>query len=186
VARQLPRKGLVQQLVWSPDGQWFAGTANGLGPFWNIGRLNSATGEINAISEVDRYNCTPDWAPNSQDVVYARGIIPEKGGHAELWLASGDGKEKKMLYAEERSHIYGACVSPDAKFLLFTRSVEDLGDKENTRINMAIIRRSDTPMIGDQSKALRLGFPDAKIGPRLDLGMGWEPHWTQAELSAHK
>lgn len=178
IVRQLPRKGIVQQLTWSPDGRWFVGTANGLGPFWCIGRLSLDTGELNAVSEVDRYNCTPDWVPDSRQIVYARGIIPDAGGRAELWVASGDGREKRMLYAEESRHIYGACASPDAKFLLFTRSVEDLGKVDNSRTTMSIIRWSDTPMIGEPGASLRTRFPQAKRGPRLDLGQGWEPHWT--------
>ena len=183
VVRQLPRQGIVKQLVWSPDGQWFLGTANGLGPYWNIGRLNFKTGDINVVSEEDRYNCTPDWAPNSQQVVYARGIIPEKGGRAEMWLARGDGQEKRMLFAEEGRHIYGACVSPDAKYCLFTRSQDDFGeDGDMQGFTMALLRRRDAPMIGDQSPSLRQRFPAARTGPWLDLGQGWEPHWTKAEL----
>ncbi len=100
VVRRLPRQGLVQQLIWSPDGELFTGTANGLGPYWNIGCLNMPTGRMQAMSETDRYNCTPDWTPDSQHVLYARGIIPEKGGKAELWMASVDGEKPRLLYAE--------------------------------------------------------------------------------------
>jgi Tol biopolymer transport system component len=184
VVKQLPRKGIVQQLVWSPDGKWFLGTANGLGPFWNIGRLNAETGEINAVSEVDRYNCTPDWAPDSNHVVYARGIIPEKGGQAQCWIADGDGKNKQMLFAEAGRHVYGACVSPDGKYLLFTRSEEDMGDKDSAQTTMTIIRRSDAPMLGDQAASLQ--YPNASHGPFLELGKGWEPHWINAELTSKK
>ena len=80
VVREFPRRGIVSQLVSSPDGKHFVGTANGLGPFWNIGVLDSAGKRITAISETERYNCTPDWTPDSQRVIYARGIIPEEGG----------------------------------------------------------------------------------------------------------
>ena len=184
VVKQLPRKGIVQQLVWSPDGKWFLGTANGLGAFWNIGRISVETGEINAVSEVDRYNCTPDWAPDSKHVVYARGIIPEKGGRAEFWIADGDGKNKQMLFAEAGRHIYGACVSPDDKYLLFTRSEEDMGDKDSAQTTMTIIRRSDAPMLGDQAASLQ--YPHASHGPYLELGKGWEPHWINAELIGKK
>ncbi|HWI55985.1 MAG TPA: hypothetical protein VNZ22_02075, partial [Bacillota bacterium] len=124
VVRQVTRKGIVSQLAWSPDGKYFVGTANGLGPFWNIGCLNMATGEITPLSETERYNCTPDWAPDARKVVYARGIIPQNGGRAELWEAFLDGKQRQTLYAEAGRHIYGACVSPNGKYLLFTRSVE--------------------------------------------------------------
>lgn len=181
VARELPRQGIVQQLVWSPDGKWFLGTANGLGPYWNIGRLNAATGEINPVSEVDRYNCTPDWAPNSREVVYARGIIPEKGGRAQMWVAGGDGNRKQPLYMEATRHVYGACVSPDGQYLLFTRSDDDMGEKDSSQAVMAIIRRADTPMAGGPGASKE--FPETKLGPRLDLGQGWEPHWTSSEVS---
>jgi Tol biopolymer transport system component len=178
VLRQLPRRGVVQQLVWSPDGRWFTGTANGLGEFWNIGRLNAATGELNPVSETDRYNCTPDWFPDSEHVLYSRGIIPQAGGRAELWMANGDGGDRSVLCAEEGRHLYGGCASPDGRYVLFTRSVEDLGKVDNSRTTMAVIRRRDTPMIGDDSAALRARLPNARTGPRLDLGAGWEPHWT--------
>ncbi|GEM_PF-152573 len=174
--RQFARRGIVQQLVWAPDGSSFVGAANGLGMFWNIGRLNPDTGEIIAISETDRYNCTPDWTPDSKHIVYSRGIIPKQGGRAELWCATADGQSKRMIYAEAGRHIYGSCASPDGNFVLFTRSVEDLGKVDQSETTMAIIRWRDTPMIGDAS--LRERFPNANLGPRLDLGPGWEPHWT--------
>jgi len=183
VLRQLPRKGIVEQLVWSPDGKWFAGTANGLGQFWTIGRLNAETGEVNAASETDRYNCTPDWLPDSERIVYSRGIIPEIGGWAELWMAKGDGKERRLIYAEEGRHMYGGCVSPDGEYVLFTRSVEDLGRVDNSRTTMAIIRWRDSPMVGGQSDSLRKKYPEARRGPMLDLSWGWEPHWTYAEIT---
>jgi dipeptidyl aminopeptidase/acylaminoacyl peptidase len=180
--RQLPRRGIAQQLVWSPDGRRFLGTANGLGPYWNIGRLDAKSGDINVVSEADRYNCTPDWAPDSEHAVYARGIIPEQGGRAEMWWASGDGKQREMIFAEEGRHIYGACVSPDGKYCLFTRSTDDFGNDGDVRnFTMAVMRRQDAPMIGDQSALLRKRFPNAKTGPWLDLGPGWEPYWKPAK-----
>jgi Tol biopolymer transport system component len=182
IVRQLPRHGLVGQLIWSPDGQAFVGTANGLGPFWNVGRLSADGGKIQVMSETDRYNCTPDWLPDSQHVVYARGIIPQRGGRAELWMADPDGRKMRLLYAEESRHIYGACPSPDGRYLLFTRSVEDLGKVDHAGTAMAIIRRSDTPMRGDAGETVRKRIPHAPLGPRLDLGPGWEPHWTCHEF----
>ncbi len=77
--RQLPRHGIVSQLVWAPDGTALLGTANGLGPFWNIGRLDVATGVLQAVSETDRYNCTSDWCPDSRRAVYARHCAGARG-----------------------------------------------------------------------------------------------------------
>ncbi len=184
--QELNRRGIVQQLVWSPDGKWFVGTANGLGQYWNIGRISALKGEVNAVGEVDRYNCTPDWLPDSQHVVYSRGIIPDVGGWAQLWLAYGDGREKRVLYAEEGQHIYGGCVSPDGKYVLFTRSQQDLGEVDNSLTTMAIIRFRDTPIIAGKSDALRKAYPDAVNGPILQLSWGWEPHWTYATINVKK
>ena len=84
VVRQIPRRGIVQQLVWSLDGRRFAGTANGLGIAWTIGCLDAATGQIQAVSEIDRYNCTPDWLPDAAHIIYSRGIVPAGPGWAQL------------------------------------------------------------------------------------------------------
>ena len=134
------------------------------------------------MSETERYNCTPDWFPDSTAVLYSRGIIPPAGGRAELWMAARDGTERALLYAEESRHIYGGCASPDGNYLLFTRSVEDLGKVDHAHTTLAIIRRGDTPMIGDGSAVLWQRVPKAHRGPRLDLGPGWEPHWTGTEV----
>jgi len=168
VVRKLPRQGIVSQLVWSPDGRHLAGTANHLGQFWNIGCLSVDTGSITAISETERYNCTPDWMPDSRRVVYARGIVPQQPGHAELWVANIDGTGRYRVYAEAGRHIYGACPSPSGKHVLFTRSIQDLGVVPD--IEMAVVRLADRP--------------ETETNPcaRLDLGPGWEPHWTAAVI----
>jgi Tol biopolymer transport system component len=178
VVRQIPRSGVVQQLVWSPDGKQFVGTANGLGVTWTIGCLDAEAGRIHAVSEIDRYNCTPDWLPESEHVIYSRGIVPGKPGWAQLWVAKADGSDRQLLYAEQGRHMYGGCISPDGQYVLFTRSEVDLGKVDNSRTRMAIVRRKDTPMIGGADESLRREFPHARPGPVLDLSWGWEPSWT--------
>ncbi|MEN6336315.1 MAG: hypothetical protein ABFE01_18835 [Phycisphaerales bacterium] len=177
VVRQIPRGGVVQQLVWSPDGKRFVGTANGLGVAWTVGCLDAETGQIHPVSEVDRYNCTPDWLPDSEHVIYSRGIVPGKSGWAQLWLASVDGAQRQLLYAEDKQHLYGGCVSPDGNYILFTKSEVDLGKVDNSRTRMAIIRRKDAPMMAGDETWLKHEFPNARSGPVLDLSWGWEPDW---------
>ncbi len=183
--RSIAARGFVEQLNWSRDGLYFSATANGLGPYWNIGCVSVQGGSVKAVSEIDRYNCTSDWMADAANVIYARGIIPEKGGRAELWLASADGKTSRMLYAEKERHVYGGCSSPDGKYLLMTRSQDDLGEA-NAKIVMALIRMADTPMLGAPDAEQIKRYPAVKAGPRLDLPTGWEPDWTYAEITAPK
>jgi Tol biopolymer transport system component len=178
IVRQIPRHGIVQQLVWSPNGKQFAGTANGLGIAWTIGCSDAETGQIHAVSETDRYNCTPDWLPDAEHIIYSRGIVPDGPGWAQLWVAEADGTDRQLLYAEQGRHMYGGCVSPDGRYVLFTRSEVDLGKVDNSRTRMALVRRTDTPMVGGTDDSLRREFPGARNGPLLDLGWGWEPSWT--------
>ncbi|MGE5297078.1 MAG: TolB family protein, partial [Solirubrobacterales bacterium] len=177
IVRQIPRNGIVQQLVWSPDGKRFVGTANGLGIAWTVGCLDAETTKIHPVSEVDRYNCTPDWLPDSEHIIYSRGIVPGQAGWAQLWLATADGMQRQLLYAEDKQHLYGGCVSPDGNYILFTKSEVDLGKVDNSRTKMSIIRRKDAPMIRGDAASLKQEFPDAKRGPVLDLSWGWEPDW---------
>ena len=182
VIHTLPRKGVVQQLGWSFDGNWFCGTANGLGVFWSIGRINAQTGEINAVSETDRFNCTPDWFHDSKHIIYSRGIIPDQGGWAELWMADGDGQNKRLLLAEDQRHIYGGALSPDDRYVLFTRSEADLGKIQNTKTRIGIVRFSETPIaIGNNESAVNF-LSNIPKSPVADLGYGWEPDWTYTEV----
>jgi len=182
VVRQFPRNGVVQQLTWSPDGKRFTGTANGLGIAWTVGCLDVEAGRILAVSETDRYNCTPDWLPDSEHIIYSRGIVPGKPGWAQLWVAKADGTQRQLLYAEDKRHMYGGCVSPDGNYILFTRSEVDLGQVDNSRTRMAIIRRKDTPMIGGDENSWKRDFPEARTGPLLDLSWGWEPDWKTSSI----
>ena len=78
---RLPRKGIVQQLVWSPDGHVVRGHGQRAGPLLEhrpAGREDRARSI--AVSETERYNCTPDWMPDSRSILYSRGIVPETGG----------------------------------------------------------------------------------------------------------
>jgi len=179
VLRSLPRQGIVQQLGWSADGKWFCGTANGLGEVWAIGRMDAQSGRLNAVSDTDCYNCTPDWFPDSRQILYSKGL-PRTEGWAQLWIADGDGSRRRMLFGEIGRHVYGGAASPDGKYVLLTRSQQDLGRVDNSQTTMALVRLADAPIIGGPSAILRKQYPQAKAGPVLDLGPGWEPQWSVA------
>ena len=181
VVRTLDRKGIFQQLSWSPDGKWLAGVAN-VGEVWTIVRMNAATGEINPVHEYQ--NCTPHWFPDSRRLAFsyrpANQENENKGdGWSFLYQAGGDGKNSGMIYGEDGVHIYGNMISPDGGYVVFTRSVREDGDPQHMGSPMAILRLRDAPTVGGPSRVLRNRHPEDRRGVLLPLPMGWKPHWAR-------
>ncbi len=184
VIRELPRKGIYQQLFWSPDGQWFCGVANAR-MMWTVARMNAQTGELNIVHEFQ--SCTPDWFHDSKRVIYPCRPAGQQGyGFTQLWMSDGEGKDARMIHGEDGFHIYGGALSPDDKYVLFTRCPQDGGGSEKSGAPICVMRMADAPAIAGPSKALRKVHPEAKDAPVLQLVDGWEPHWTYAEIGAQK
>jgi hypothetical protein len=184
VVRTLPRKGFFQQLVWSPDGKWFCGVSNGFGASWSIGRMNVATGEANPVSTVDC--CTPDWYPDSRQIIFSnrpRGQKTNNGyGWTQLWTADAEGRARRLVYGEDGRHVYGGCISPDGKYVLFAGNMEENGDPGNAGAPMGLMRLADAPIIRGPSPELRKLHPGSHAGPVLVLPKGWEPCWTEQDI----
>lgn len=182
--RQLPRKGIYQQLYWSPDGKWFCGVANHQGESWTVVRMDAATGETNSVRTFQ--NCTPDWAPDSGHIVLSSRPSGQKAndgyGYTQLWLVSGDGAGQQLVYASEGWHIYGGALSPDGKYALFTKTEADGGGTKEDGGIVCVMRLTDTPTIAGTSPEMRALHPQTKDGPVLESGKGWEPHWTYHEV----
>jgi Tol biopolymer transport system component len=184
VVRTLDRKGIYQQLSWSPDGKSLVGVAN-VGEVWTIVRMDAATGDINPVHEYQ--NCTPHWFPDSRRLLFSFRPAGQEGlnkgaGWTQLYMANADGTDSGMVYGEDGVHIYGNMTSPDANYVVFTRSVEEDGDPSRAGSPMAIMRLRDAPSIGGESRVLRKHHPQTKDGPRLDLPVGWKPHWARPKF----
>ena len=180
VIRTLDRKGIFQQLSWSPDGKWLAGVAN-VGEVWTIVRMDATTGEINPVH--DYQNCTPHWFPDSRRLLFSyRPAGQEKenrgAGWTQLYMAEADGHNPRLVYGEDGVHIYGNMPSPDGRYVVFTRSVEEDGDPHRAGSPMAILRLSDAPAVGGESRVLRKRFPQVNSGVLLELPIGWKPDWA--------
>jgi dipeptidyl aminopeptidase/acylaminoacyl peptidase len=172
VVRTLKRQGFFQQMTWSPDGRWLIGVSNGFGASWMVARMDAAAGKANAVSVADC--CTPDWFPDGRRVIYS--CRPAQW--TQLWSANPDGTDRKMVYAEDGRHVYGGCVSPDGKYVLFTGNAQEDGDPGAAGSPMGLMRVADGPIVGGGSAALRKQYPEAKTGPVLPLPAGWEPCWV--------
>ena len=184
VVRTLGRNGIYQQLFWSPDGNWFCGTANYTGESWTVVRMNAHTGEINPVQTFQ--NCTPDWFPDSKHIIFSSrpGHQSTNSGYGwtQLWMAEGEGRNHRLIYGEDGAHIYGGALSPDGLYVVFTRSPKDGGAPEDNGAPIWVMRLSDAPAIGGNSPALRAVHPDAKEAPVLQCSSGWEPSWTYGEF----
>jgi Tol biopolymer transport system component len=187
IVRELPRKGIYQQLFWSPDGQWFCGVAN-TSMLWTIVRMHAETGELNIVHEFQ--SCTPDWFPDSKHIIYPSRPAGQPGnngqGFTQLWFSDGEGKDARMIYGEDGYHIYGGALAPDARYVLFTRCPQDGGGSEESGAPICVMRMADAPAIAGPSPDLRKVHPDAKDAPVLQLVEGWEPYWTYAEMGAQR
>ena len=185
VIGRLERKGFFQQLTWSPDGKWLCGVANSFGTSWSVARMEIATGAVNAVSSMD--NCTPDWFPDSTRLIFSYRPANQEDseyGWTQLWMADAEGKQRSLVYGEDGRHVYGGAISPDGLYVLFTGNAQEDGDASGSGAPMGLMRLSDAPTIGDQSKALRKVHGSTKDGPVLVLPDGWEPHWTYCGLGA--
>ncbi|MEW6238491.1 MAG: hypothetical protein AB1656_24155 [Candidatus Omnitrophota bacterium] len=188
IERTLPRKGIYQQLFWSADGQWFTGTGNIGGQQWCVVRMNAQSGVVNPV--IIFQSCTPDWFPDSKRVIFssrpANQSPTNEYGWTQLYAVDGDGQNLQLIYGEDGNHIYSGSISPDGKYVLFTKCPKDGGASEESGAPICVMRMDDAPSIGGESKDLRRAHPQTKDGPILTLTAGWEPCWTYAELGERK
>ncbi len=183
--RKMKRHGTYQQLFWSPNGRWFCGVTNFLGENWTVARISVETGQISAVSSFR--NCTPDWFADSKRIIFSNRPKNQEGyGWTQLWMASIDGKTRGLIYGEDGRHVYGGVLSPDDKYVLFTSGLKDGSGADKAGAPMGLMRLGDAPAITGQSEALRKVHPKTKDGPVLFLPVGWEPHWTYADVGAGK
>jgi len=183
LVRELPSRGVFQQLFWSPDGKRLCGTANFNGQDWNIVSIDLATGHETLLTR--SLNCTPDWFQGDPNRVIYSNRTPGLGseyGWTMLMQATADGKGRTLICGERGRHLYYACTSPDDKYVIYSRPETD----GRLEASMAIVRLADTPIIvPDDYAELRSLYPNAKNGPVLRLPQaGFEPHWTYAEIGA--
>lgn len=187
VVKELLRKGIYQQLFWSADGKWFCGVAN-TADMWTIVRMDADSGQLNVVHKFQ--SCTPDWFPDSNNIIYSSRPAGQPGnngyGFTQLWAGDGRGKESRLIYGQDGYHIYGGALSPDGKYVLFTKCREDGGGSEKSGAPICIMRFDDGPTIGPSSADLRKVHPNTKDGPVLELVEGWEPCWTYTDIGTKK
>ena len=190
--REIPNKGIFQQLTWSPDGKRLVGPANIAGRKWNIIAIDAKTAETTLLTRA--LNCTPDWFQNDPTrVIYSNrnpALFPGKYdnyGLTMLMQATADGKSRKLIYGNHNKHCYYGCTSPEDKYVVF-------GDDPSDGIvagELRILRLADTPIIPPSLKMLKLLYPGSKEGPVFSLKLpngtplrGFEPHWTYTKIGA--
>jgi hypothetical protein len=195
MVKELPRRGIFWQLDWSPDGKEFCGTANVAGRDWSIVTYGIESSKVTPLSRA--FNCTPDWFPDSRGCIYSHRnttLMSDDGGAAAkrvsrdryyswtmIMMADREGKERKLVVAEQYKHLYFACISPDNKYVIYSRLDRD----GNLAGPMAVIRLADAPIIDGSWRAVEEQYaPHAKRGPILYLAIpaGFHPNWTYAKL----
>jgi Tol biopolymer transport system component len=150
---------------------------------WTVVRMNAQTGKLNIVHEFQ--SCTPDWFPDSKHIIFPCRPAGQKGyGFTQLYMSDGEGKESRLIFGEDGYHIYGGALSPDGKYVLFTRSAQDGGGSEKSGAPICVMRMDDAPAVAGASVELRKAHPEAADAPVLQLVNGWEPCWTYANIGA--
>jgi hypothetical protein len=171
-------------MYWSPDGRRVCGTANYLsGQDWNVVATDLTSGRVTLLTR--GVNCTPDWFQGDANRVIHSHRTPGLGsayGWTMLMQATADGTQRRLVYAEQGRHVYYGCTSPDDRYVVFALPEVDGG----IDAPMAVVRLADTPMVLPEGYAqVKALYPTARSGPVLRLNqVGFEPHWTYAELGA--
>jgi hypothetical protein len=183
--QRFDRKGCFQQITAGPDGRSLSAVANSLGASWAVARFDLITGEVTGVNVGD--SCTPNWFPDGKTLIFSRRPSGQQAnggyGWTQLWAGSSDGKEQRLLCAEDGRHLYGGHVSPDGAFAIFTGNQAEDGDPGARGSRMSVIRPDDAPFILGSCPETRARFPHAIAGPMLALPEGWEPWWTAADLT---
>ena len=192
--KEIPRQGIFWQLGWSPDSKEFCGTANVAGQEWNVVTYGVESGKLTLISRV--LNCTPDWFPDSRGCIYSHrnpSLVSDDAGTEKkignapnyswtmIMMADREGKDRKLVVAEQYRHLYFACLSPDNKYVIYCRPEKD----GSLTGQMAVIRLADTPIIDGSWRAVEKQYAkNAKKGPilHLDLPASFHPNWTYARI----
>jgi len=178
VVKEMAAGGIARQLRWSLDGKYFCGTGNHKGlPWWEIIGINIATGETLLFTR-EGGSCTPDWFrsdlimivySNRNPKIGEKGTGDKEYGTTTLMRADASGKKKKLIFADITTHVYGGCLSPDDKYVIFWGS----GGEGGTQIageydrQLRIVRMEDTPVVLPGFDELQKLYPGAKEGPVL-------------------
>ena len=101
----------------------------------------------------------------------------------QLWMADGEGKQLRLIFAGDGRQIRGGCVSPDGNYVLFTGN-KDEGEPTNAGEPMGLLSLRDPPKVTYASFAARKEHPGTRA--EFPLSPRWKPHWTSANLERAK
>jgi hypothetical protein len=202
MVKELPRQGIFQQLGWSPDGKEFCGVANVGGVDWNVVTDDITSGKLAILSRVTA--CTPSWFPDSSGCIFSHrnpGLASDDGGATAkktgqdpgaswtmIMMGDKEGKDRKLVVAEQYKHLYFAALSPDMKYVIYSRMATELPDVGGP---LAVVRLADTPIIDGSWVVLENEYKqylkNVKRGPILHLDLPGAryanyPNWTFSKL----
>ncbi|MCX5683107.1 MAG: hypothetical protein NT049_05415 [Planctomycetota bacterium] len=173
LAKQLPSRGIFQQMSWSPDGKRLCGPADVDGEKWRIVSLDIETQQATVLTQ--HMNCTPTWLRDSSGIVYScrnpewgkKGGNGASYGNTILMQATLAGPTQALMYADIDGHAYNVFSSPDDKYVAFNLGLSEGGTKGNPEKHRCfyIIRRADTPILQPGFEELRNLYPADPSGP---------------------
>ena len=121
-----PEIGLLFNLCWSPDGNWFTATSRARGR----GGSNLAFGANDrTINTLSIRGCRPDISPDGHQVAWGRSDHVLEIGDLDFSSSSNNVfNQKPVIACEEDYKVYHVDWSPDGRYLTFSYGPRD-GDQ---------------------------------------------------------
>ncbi len=108
--------GLLYNLCWSPDGEWFTATSRGRS--WNNMAFRADGGGQMGLSI---RGCRPDISPDGRLIAWGRSDYDLDIGTLDLSVRSNNVTAQRAVIACERDHkVYHVDWSPDGNYLAFS------------------------------------------------------------------
>jgi hypothetical protein len=187
--KEIPNLGEAAELYFSPDGKRLIGNAKRDGDAAHMVYVTSVDGrEIRRINDRGEDACShffPDgrrivWTSTRDNLDVPKGNWSDPRDYpqgAELYSSNADGTDVKRL-TSNRTYDAEVSVSPDGKWLLFTRQIDgrrDLSVQTELALDEAELRRRDQPPMCDANavqRAVEIGVPEIEEVEELGEARG--------------
>lgn len=106
----------VENLAWSPDGNYIAWSARQVGKSELYRKLASGAGEVEVLTRSDNPIAVTDWSSDGKHILYTDF---DPATNQNIWVLPLDGDRAPFLYFRSPNEDASARFSPDGRFISY-------------------------------------------------------------------